>query len=55
MGAFERMQALAWWRRLTEKQQNDLAAHYYPNTPAVLITTSSQKIETIWSILERDK
>ena len=50
-----RAEALFWWKSLTKDQQNDLAKQFHPDSPTVLITTSSSKIEAIWEGIEGGK
>ena len=44
-----RKNALGWWRKLSNEQQEKLVKKHFPNIPHIaLVTTSSSKIEQIW-------
>lgn len=45
-----REDALKWWRALEPSEQVAMANAYYPSKHPLEITTSSQKIETIYRI-----
>ena len=44
----DREQALSWWFNLDARTQITLAAKHFKSEPFVLVSTSSQRVESIW-------
>ena len=48
-----RATALAWWRGLTEMEQEELAQRFYPDKSIFYVITSSSRIEDIYKVVSR--